>query len=177
MGRPCIFFDRDGIVNAPPDPDPYVVGTDQFRLLPDFVRALRVVSSRGYPAVLVTNQRGIALGCMTEDDVARIHERLQASLAKDGLTFLDIYVCPHDDDDHPWRKPNPGMLEAAARDHDLDLSASWMIGDSERDITAGKRAGCRTIRVAGKAVSTAADVRVDDVAGLVDYLDIHLSPA
>ena len=177
MGRPCVFFDRDGIVNEPPDPEPYVVGTDRFRLLPDFVRVLRIVSSRGYPAVIVTNQRGIALGRMTEADVDRIHDVLQASLAEDGLTLLDIYVCPHDDDDHPWRKPNPGMLEAAARDHDLDLSASWMIGDSERDIAAGRRAGCRTIRVAADAVSTAADVHVDDMAGLVEYLEGHLPPA
>lgn len=177
MTKPCIFFDRDGIINVPPDPARYVTRVDRFFIIPDFIEALRVVANLGYSAVVVTNQRGVALGEMPMEEVDRIHRKLRDRLAEEGLALLDILVCPFDDDAHSWRKPNPGMLVEAARRHELDLSRSWMIGDSEGDIEAGNRAGCRTIRVAPLDRASAADHRVADMGGLPRLLTDLLTPA
>ena len=129
MSRRCIFFDRDGIINRPPDPDRYVVSLETFHVIPAFVDALRVATDLGYVAIMITNQRGIAIGCLSQETVDEIHASLQAGLARRGLELLDIFVCPYDDNDHPWRKSNPGMILDAARVHGIDLAASWVIGD------------------------------------------------
>ena len=168
----CVFFDRDGIVNHPPPPERrYVTHRDYFELIPEFVDVLRFVRSRGYEAVVVTNQSGIARGRMTEGAVHDIHQHLHEILVTHGLALLDVIMCPSDDEAHPSRKPNPGMLLEAARRHHIDLPASWMVGDQERDITAGQRAGCRTILVATDTFSTAAEFRVHDLKELLPLLD------
>ena len=171
--RPAVFFDRDGIVNRSPGPG-YVERWEDFHLLPEFVEALRLVTARGYEAIIVTNQRGVGRGIMSIEALQRIHDGLSEALRRRGLDLRDIYVCTAVDDADPRRKPNPGMLLEAARDHHLDLRRSWMIGDSEKDIEAGVRAGCRTVRVAPPVRRTAAGHRVDDMAGLVRYLERHL---
>ena len=176
MVKPAVFFDRDGIVNRSPGPG-YVERWEDFHLLPEFVEALRVVAARGYEPVLVTNQSGVGRGIMTPAALERIHANLRGALARHALALRDILVCTNPDDADPRRKPNPGMLLEAARDHGLDLARSWMIGDSESDIEAGRRAGCRTLRVAPPSASTSADERVPDMAALVDWLREHLSPA
>ncbi len=174
--KPAVFFDRDGIVNASPGPG-YVERMEDFHLLPDFLASLRIVLDRGYEAVVVTNQRGVGRGIMTQADLERIHSGLLSSLADAGLRLLDIIVCTAVTDDDPRRKPAPGMLIEAAAKHGLDLSRSWMIGDSEKDIEAGRRAGCAvTVRVHPDA-STAATVRINGMDGLPAYLDAHLPPA
>ncbi|HOW98073.1 MAG TPA: HAD family hydrolase [Kiritimatiellia bacterium] len=172
-GRPCVFFDRDGIVNRSPGPG-YVERVEDFHLLPEFVEALRVVRARGYEAVIVTNQRGVALGRMSAETVQSMHDELARRLRAEGLDLLDIRVCTANDNRHPDRKPNPGMLLAAARRHGLDLGRSWMVGDHERDIEAGRRAGCRTVRVGEPGQPSAADFRVDDMRGLAAFLESHL---
>lgn len=176
MPTPCIFFDRDGIVNRRPDPARYVTSRDKFILIPEFVDTLRLVTERGYPAVVVTNQRGIALGCMSEEEVDAIHQELAGTLEQEGLAFLDILVCPHDDNDHPWRKPNPGMLLEAAKRHRLDLPRSWMIGDHLTDVQAGKSAGCRTILVDQDDPDSEADYLAEGMAGALRVLQAHLEP-
>jgi len=176
MSTPCVFFDRDGIVNAPPDPERYVLGVDRFHVLPAFLDALRVVNRRGYAAVIVTNQQGVSLGVLAAGTLQAIHDRLWAILRGEGLALLDLYTCPHGGG-HPDRKPNPGMLLRAAAEHDLDLSRSWMIGDSERDIQAGQAAGCRgTLRVAAPPVETGADVLLPSMDALPQWLEQHLPP-
>jgi len=163
----CVFFDRDGIVNRSPGPGAYVERWADFHLLPDFVEVLRIVRSRGYAAVIITNQRGVALGRMTRETVEDMHQRLRDGLrAEHGLELLDILYCPHDEGACACRKPAPGMLLEAARRHDIDLGRSWMVGDSETDIEAGRRAGCRTIRVGGVGEPTRADARAPDMAAL-----------
>lgn len=169
MTTPCVFFDRDGIVNRSPGPG-YVERLADFHILPEFVEALRVVSERGYEAVIATNQRGVSLGRMSMDTVNRIHEHLETVLARGNLKLLDIMVCIADDDSDPRRKPNPGMLQEAARKHGLDLTRSWMIGDNERDVETGKRAGCRTILVDNQDRETKADHHVRNMAELVEFL-------
>ena len=169
--RKCVFFDRDGIVNESPGPG-YVERWEDFRLLPHFVAALSVVVARGYDAVIVTNQRGVALGLMTEETLLGMHERLWTVLREEhDLAVLDILYCPHHKDSCECRKPKPGMLLEAAARHAIDLGRSWMVGDSERDIEAGHRAGCRAVLVAGEASETAAEHRLRDMAELPELLE------
>ena len=175
MSKPCVFFDRDGIVNQPPTLDRYVRNVAEFKLIPAFIDALRVVHERGYETVIVTNQKGVSTGRMAQRDVDAIHDHLAGILRQHGLGTLDIFVCTAGDDSHPHRKPNPGMILEAARKHDLDLGRSWMIGDNEKDIEAGRRAGCRTVLVSAKTSQTAADHHVTSMDELTDFLKSHLT--
>ncbi|NQT94614.1 MAG: HAD family hydrolase [Lentisphaerae bacterium] len=167
----CVFFDRDGIVNRFVS-EGYVEHWGEFKLLPEFPAALRLVQAAGYDAVIVTNQRGVALGVMSRESVEDIHRRLADLLRSvHGLDLLDIVYCPHDEGTCECRKPRPGMLLEAAKRHGIDLHASWMIGDHERDVEAGKRAGCRCVLVGDDVGETAADHTVASMAGLCDLLE------
>ncbi|MDD2237181.1 MAG: HAD family hydrolase [Kiritimatiellae bacterium] len=170
---PCIFFDRDGIINQSPGPG-YVERVEDFHLLPDFPQALRIAQSRGYRAVVVTNQRGVALGLVHPRTLEAIHLHMHSLLAQEGLKLDGVYVCPHDRGECTCRKPMPGMLLRAAEELNLALAHSWMIGDHETDITAGRVAGCRTIRVGDLSVPSEADERVSDMSGLPALLEALL---
>ncbi len=172
--RPCVFFDRDGIVNEPPATY-FLQHVADFRLMPGFIEALHVVQIRGYAAVIATNQRGLFTGELTWPAVNAIHDHLRGLLRREQLDLLDILCCPHGDGS-PLRKPNPGMLLLAAERHGLDLGASWMVGDKETDIEAGKRAGCATVLVQPAQVDTAADFRLFSVRDLALFFDKHLAP-
>jgi len=168
----CVFFDRDGIVNASPGPDRYVLRWEEFHLLPEFVEVLRVVRAHGYQAVIVTNQRSVARGLMSAEDVEAMHRKLRDLLLKSyALELLDVQYCPHDAGECDCRKPSPGMLKAMAAKHGLDLAASWMVGDAETDIEAGRRAGCRTILVNGDESISKADWRVAAMKDLPALLE------
>ena len=167
--RRAVFFDRDGIVNRSPGPG-YVEQWSDFHLMPEFVEALRLVTERGWEAVIITNQRGVGRGIMSRAALDDIHARLRAELEARGLPLCDIAVCTATDDADPRRKPNPGMLLEMAREHGIDLRRSWMIGDAEKDVIAGRRAGCRTIRVAPGTPATEADLLVPDMAALATRL-------
>ena len=167
----CVFFDRDGIVNVRVV-DGYVESWDGFDLLPEFPEVLRKVSAMGYVAVVITNQRGVARGIMSREAVDEIHTNLNALLERDhGVRLLDVMVCPHEKDSCRCRKPQPTMLIDAATKHGIDLVASWMIGDTESDVEAGRRAGCRTILVSAEPGETVATVRVGGLAELVDRIE------
>ena len=175
MTLKCVFFDRDGIVNQSPGPG-YVERWEDFHLLPDFVETLRIVTRLGYSAVVITNQRGVALGLMTEETVTDIHRRLRVILKEQyGLDLLDIRVCPHDTGVCECRKPKPGMILEAARLHGIDLGHSWVIGDSPRDAEAGRAAGCGTILVGDKAKPGMADYIFESMtslrAGIAEILE------
>jgi histidinol-phosphate phosphatase family protein len=144
MSKPCVFFDRDGIANvAPPPEEYYVLSVDRFFVVPEFLESLRIVADKGYPAVIVTNQKSVHRGLLTPEGLEDIHNHLRAAIKEAGAELLAIYSCPHGDG-HPDRKPAPGMLLKAAEEHDLDLGRSWMIGDTPRDMQAGLAAGCPT---------------------------------
>lgn len=157
-GRPAIFFDRDGVVNRRLVGD-YVKRWEEFELLPDILHVLPQAHAAGFLAVLVTNQQGIAKKLMSEADLSAIHRRMQRELEeRTGHRFDAIYHCPHGKDEGcNCRKPQSGMLLQAAAEHGIGLSRSWMIGDSESDVVAGKNAGCRTIRIAPHGTETIAD--------------------
>jgi D-glycero-D-manno-heptose 1,7-bisphosphate phosphatase len=144
----AVFLDRDGIINRKAPSGEYVTRWEDFHLLPGVAEGIALLNRAGFRVVVVTNQRGIAKGLMTVADLEDIHKRMLDSLARAGATINEIYYCPHDK--KPvcrCRKPAPGMLLDAARSHGIELPASWMIGDSDIDIEAGKNAGCRTARL------------------------------
>jgi len=172
--RPCVFFDRDGIVNESPGPG-YVQRWEDFHLQPGFVAALRTALAKGYAAVVVTNQQGVAKGLLTEAELQDIHARLRAQLRARGLDLLDVLHCPHfAADGCACRKPKPGLLLRAAQAHRLDLAASWMVGDAETDVEAGRGAGCRTVRVCPAGEATRADFRTEHTDGVAAILDREL---
>ncbi len=144
----AVFLDRDGVINRRfPDVE-YVRDPSQFELLPGVGEALRTLQDLGYRLVVVTNQRGIGRGFMTEEDLGRVHAYMERLLKEYGVSLSAIYFCPHDVDARcSCRKPEPGMILAAVRDLKIDLASSYMIGDSESDTLAGRRAGARTVRV------------------------------
>lgn len=164
--RKCVFFDRDGIVNKYPGPG-YLERWEDFVLLPDFVAVLKTVRDLAFEAVIITNQQGVAKGIVKLEEVERIHANLAALLRdKHGLALLDIMCCPHREGECNCRKPSPEMLLAAARKHGIDLGASWMIGDNEKDVEAGRRAGCRTVFVGPADKGKEADFHVKTMAEL-----------
>ena len=149
MSKPCVFFDRDGIVNRAPVKTRYVERWEDFHLLPEFVESLKVALDKKYEAVVVTNQRGVGIGHMSAETLLEIHDNLLKELKKQGVCLRDIIVCTDVDEASPRRKPNPGMLIEAAEKHGLDIKRSWMIGDQRKDVEAGRRAGCKTVLVGG----------------------------
>jgi histidinol-phosphate phosphatase family protein len=169
--KKCVFFDRDGVVNKSPGAG-YVERWADFEFLPDFASVLKTVKRLGYEAVVVTNQRGVSRGIMTLEALEEIHRNLVQLLKEEyGLALLDIMVCTHGKDECECRKPKPGMLIKAAKRHNLDLKASWMVGDQEKDIEAGRRAGCRTILLCGQKTETKADHIVPDLKALESLLE------
>lgn len=169
---PAVFLDRDDtlIHNDGDLGDP-----DQVRLMPGVPEGLRALRRAGFRLVVVTNQGGVARGRYTEDDVDLVHRRI-AELVDEAAGEVDLlerfYYCPYHPDaavaayrrDHFWRKPRPGMLLQAARDLDLDLGSSWLIGDRPRDVEAGRTAGCRTILLSAGGAE-AEDCRPTAVVG------------
>jgi D-glycero-D-manno-heptose 1,7-bisphosphate phosphatase len=152
MGRPAIFFDRDGTLSYEVG---YVNHISRFRLLPYAVEAVRLVNSSGRLAVLVTNQAGVARGYFPESVVHEVHARVRAAMESGGARFDGIYACLH----HPTageppyrqdcecRKPRPGLLRQAEAELDADLARSWMIGDRHGDLAVAWAAGARAALV------------------------------
>ena len=139
--RRCLFLDRDGVVNVAPPAGEYILHWDQFRLLPEVVSWIRLFKAAGYLAIVITNQRGIALGQHSEADLMALHEKMRDALAAEGARLDDIFYCPHAEGACNCRKPLPGMLVQAQRKWDIDLSASLLIGDGERDRQLAERCG------------------------------------
>jgi D-glycero-D-manno-heptose 1,7-bisphosphate phosphatase len=141
---PAVFLDRDGTLNRLPAEGDYVRSPGQVELLRGAAHAVGMLRRSGYLCVVVSNQRGVALGLMTEDELAAVDSRVRELIG--GLDAS--YYCTHSiGSGCDCRKPEPGLLVRAAEELRIDLSASWMIGDSAADIGAGAGADCRTLRV------------------------------
>ncbi|MEY4954740.1 MAG: D-glycero-beta-D-manno-heptose 1,7-bisphosphate 7-phosphatase [Bacteroidota bacterium] len=154
-------MDRDGVLNV--DRVDYVYRMEEFIIPPGVGEALRALKDAGYLLVIITNQSGIAKGIYKREDVYMIHQAIQDGT---GVELDDIYFCPYHEkfDSHSLtRKPGSLMIEKAAAKYEVDMDASWMVGDHERDITAGTRAGLRTIRLAPQGTETKATHLVDDL--------------
>jgi D-glycero-D-manno-heptose 1,7-bisphosphate phosphatase len=149
MPRPGLFLDRDGTIVDHLD---LLTRADQLKLLPGAPEAIARAARAGFAVIVVTNQPVIAHGLADENTVRQIHAALSTMLSAHGARVDAYYFCPH----HPagavkryriscnCRKPEPGMLTRAAKEHGVDLAASVMIGDRLTDVAAGKRAGCRS---------------------------------
>ena len=148
----AIFLDRDGTINKYVG---FLRNIDDFELIDGVSEAIKQINQSGFLAIVVTNQPVIARGEVSWDELHEIHKKMETLLGKDGAYIDGLYICPHHPDkgfegerpeykfDCDCRKPKPGMLLQAAKDFNIDLSQSYMIGDSERDVEAGKNAGCK----------------------------------
>lgn len=153
----AIFLDRDGTINKMVG---FIAKPEQFELLPGVAKAIKAINKSGYLAIVITNQPVIARGDCTFEQLQTIHNKMETELGKEGAFVDAIYVCPHHTDkgfsgerpeykcDCDCRKPKPGLLLQAAKDFNIDLSQSYMIGDSDGDVKAGENAGVKeAIRV------------------------------
>lgn len=154
-----VFLDRDGTLVADPG---YVHRQEDYRLLPGTAAALRRLCDAGFRLAIVTNQSGIGRGLFALSDFERFQERLVDELAQAGVAIDATYFCPHPPEAAcDCRKPAPGLLHRAARELAADLGASWVIGDAERDVEMGRRAGCAgAVRIG--------DAGVPDLAAAVE---------
>lgn len=176
----AIFLDRDGTINKYVG---FLRKEEEFELLPGVAEAIKEINKSGYLAVVVTNQPVIARGEVTYSQLENIHNKMETLLGKEGAYLDGIYFCPH----HPHsgyegevkelkidcdcRKPKPGMLLKAAEDLNIDLSQSYMVGDGENDIKAGKAAGCKTVLLNTECEYYGQDICV---ASLKDFVDQYL---
>lgn len=175
----AFFVDRDGTLNKYVG---FLSDINEFELLPGVADAVKKINASGYLAIVVTNQPVIARGEVSFEQLQEIHNKMETLLGQEGAYLDAIYYCPH----HPHkgydgevvelkidcdcRKPKAGMLLKAAEDYNVDLSASWMIGDGENDVLAGKNAGCKTALLGtdnyGQDVT--ADSLIEFVNGIIE---------
>jgi D-glycero-D-manno-heptose 1,7-bisphosphate phosphatase len=142
------YLDRDGTINESPPEGEYVSAPDEIRLLPGAGEAIRLLNEHPAKVVVVTNQRGIALGKMTEADLAAVNQRLVAELAACGARLDGILHCPHHTGSCECRKPGTGMFERAARELEgVEIAGGAMVGDTAKDVEAGRRLGLATVRI------------------------------
>jgi D-glycero-D-manno-heptose 1,7-bisphosphate phosphatase len=175
-----IFLDRDGVLNEKMPEGSYVRAWSDFRVLPGVPEAVARLNRAGIRVIVVSNQRGIALGLYSEAEVAAIHANLQDVLKARGAHVDAFYICPHDKQHCNCRKPLPGMFEQAQRDFpDIKASTGAMIGDSLSDIEFGARLGMRTVFIEGdaerqkagaEAAAELADARFASLAEAVEAL-------
>jgi D-glycero-D-manno-heptose 1,7-bisphosphate phosphatase len=174
MTRPrAVFLDRDGVLNETvvgPDGVPRPpADLDQFVLMPGADYSCRELKALGFLLIVVSNQPDVVRGTQRREVVETINQRLTELVPLD-----DIRICYHDDvDDCDCRKPQPGLLLAAARDWDINMAASYMVGDRWRDIEAGSRAGCVTVLIdkgSGEAVSPEPTVRADSLRSATQWI-------
>jgi D-glycero-D-manno-heptose 1,7-bisphosphate phosphatase len=146
--RKAIFLDRDGVINVKLSGSRYVTNVSEFMFLPGVKRGLAILKRLGYLLILITNQRGIARGFMTSEDLDAVHNYMQKQLGKSNVAFDAIYHCPHEEFEKcSCRKPEPGMILAATSDLNVDRLTSYMVGDSSTDVAAGQSAGVATVRL------------------------------
>lgn len=181
-GHRAVFLDRDGVINRKAPEGEYILREKDFEILPDAPAAIRLLKEAGFLVIVITNQRCVAKGLLSEADLQAIHKTMLKRLRVNGAVIDAIYYCPHEDNDRcACRKPKPGMLLQAASDHIIDLAASWMIGDHLSDAEAGKAAGCRSILLANESQAVPPAFDHYRLAGsfpeAIQYILEHLEPA
>ncbi len=145
MSRRCVFIDRDDTIAKDV---PYCDSPDKFHLFPGVPEQIKRLNDAGFLVLMITNQSGIGRGYFTEDTLKKIHEKMTSEIESAGGHLDAIYYCPHRPDENcQCRKPKTLMGERAVKDFDVDVSESYMIGDSDADMAFGKNLGCRTLRV------------------------------
>jgi D-glycero-D-manno-heptose 1,7-bisphosphate phosphatase len=146
--RRAAFLDRDGVLNRKMPEGHYVTTPEEFELLPGAIPGLRMLAARGYLLIVVTNQRGVARGKLTLDNLSAIHRKMERLLGENGLALAAIYFCPHGKDECDCRKPKPGMLRKAFESFpDLAAGESVLFGDSNSDVEAARRVGVPAVKM------------------------------
>lgn len=149
LPRPALFLDRDGVLNEDPG---YVHRWEDFRWISGAREAVAAFNRAGWWVFVVTNQSGVGRGYYAEDDVVALHAKMSEELEAAGARIDAFYYCPHHPEaaveayrhpDPPDRKPNPGMILRALREHPVDVARSLMVGDKQADMEAARRAGVR----------------------------------
>ena len=176
MKRRALFLDRDGVINVDHG---YVHRPDQFEFIDGIFELCRHARDLGYLIVVVTNQAGIGRGYYTEEAFDDLTTWMKQQFADQGIDIAAVYFCPHHAQhgvggykrDCVRRKPNPGMLQDAAREHGVDLRTSILIGDKESDIVAGRRAGLRLVVRLGGHDATQADAVIGHLAQACTLLE------
>jgi len=176
MSRRAVFLDRDGTINVEKN---YLFRIGDWEWIPGAVAAIRRINALGWLAIVVTNQAGIARGLYGHGDVAKLHLHVDALLGEAGARIDGYYLCPH----HPdfgetcgCRKPLPGMLLQAAREHGVDLAGSYLVGDKASDVQAARAVGATPILVATghgateQAQVPAGTIRAADLPAAVDWI-------
>jgi D-glycero-D-manno-heptose 1,7-bisphosphate phosphatase len=157
----AVFLDRDGVINQRPPEGEYITRWEDFHILPGVAEGIALLNHAGFSVIVVTNQRCIAKGQLTEADLRQMHERMTGDLAQAGAKIDAAFYCPHEVEPRcDCRKPAPGMLLNAARSRGIDLGKSWMIGDSDNDVEAGRNAGCKTARILATDATLSEAVRI-----------------
>lgn len=154
MKNKAVFLDRDKTLLIPKD-DNFIYRVGDFNIPPTFLESLLILNKSEYLLFMVTNQGRVAKGYLSEDDVRSVHEHIDRTFLEYGIRFSEYAYCPHNPvgDIEPYnvvctcRKPKPGLFRKIIDSYDVDVSRSWMIGDTERDMKAGKSCGLRTILV------------------------------
>jgi D-glycero-D-manno-heptose 1,7-bisphosphate phosphatase len=175
--RPCLFLDRDGVINVDYG---YVHTTERFEWLPGVFEMARAARDAGLVIVVVTNQAGIGRGFYTTEQFESLTEWMRSHFAAAEAPLAAVYYCPYHGEglgkyrvqNHPDRKPNPGMILRAAAELDLDVAASIMLGDKPSDVQAARRAGVGTVCLFGAAPDCPgdADLAVPDHAFMARWL-------
>lgn len=174
----AVFLDRDGTINRYVG---FLCKIEDFKLLPGVAEAIRKINESGYLAILITNQPVVARGEVSFAELEEIHHKLETELGKAGAYIDGLYYCPHHPDkgfvgevselkkDCFCRKPKPGMILQATKDFNIDLNASWMIGDSKIDVICGKNAGVHTALLSSKKTEDyGQNVTVDNLLEFVE---------
>lgn len=172
MKNKAVFLDRDGVLNK--DKVDYVYTIEEFKIFDGVAKALSLLKKEGFKLIIITNQSGIAKGVYDEKAVYSCFEYLQSET---GHLIDDMFFCPH----HPdydmrceCRKPGSAMILEAMSKHNIDASLSFMVGDAQRDITAGNNAGLRSIHVNnGKETAVGAVHTVADLLEAATYIISH----
>lgn len=153
--RSAAFLDRDGTIIEDVE---FIARPEDVRLLPGAADGVRALNDAGVPVIVISNQSGIGRGYFTRDDYERVQARVEQVLAAHGARLDATYICPHAPSQDPsceCRKPGLGLFQRAAKDHGLDLSRSWYIGDRWRDVQPGETLGASAFLI--PASSTPAD--------------------
>lgn len=147
----AIFIDRDGVINKDPGgwtKTDYVTDWRDFHFIPGTLPALRILKEKGIKVIVASNQGGVNRGLYTKAELSRVNSIMLKEIEKAGGAIEEVFYCIHKDEDNcDCRKPKPGMLEAAAKKYGIDPKSTYFIGDAPKDITAGKRIGCKTVLV------------------------------
>ena len=166
--RKCIFLDRDGVLNE--EMGDYVFKKEDFKIVMGVPEALKQLKAAGYLLIIITNQSGIAKGLYTKNEVLECHNYLQNEC---NHVIDDLYFCPHHEDFDTaslLKKPDSLMIEKAMAKYNIDPNKSWMIGDQQRDILAGKKAGLKTIYISKNKKEALAEANTSSLADVINFI-------